>query len=1194
MYLKRLELIGFKSFAEKTVLEFGPGITAVVGPNGSGKSNIADALRWVLGEPSIRELRGSRVEDVIFAGAEKRRPLGFAEVSLTLDNSDGGLPVAFTEVVVTRRVDRGGEVEYLLNGSPCRLKDVHDLFLDTGLGRDSYSVIGQGRIDQVLSARPEDRRGVFEEAAGIARYRVRRREAARRLAETEQNLLRLGDLIQEVSARLADLAVQAETARRHQGLTAEVDRLERGLLALALVRTERALEGQRAREASAAGRMGEAERELEKAEAALGTARALAAALQEEGAALQATLADLAARLEQARGRARLAEQEARRAAEEAVRLESEIATSATRLREVEEEAGATAARAAQVAAERAEAEARLAGAEARLGDLRQAQEEARDQAESERARAFAAAEAAAERRNRAQAEERAGAEADRRLAQLGERQRALEKEERAARERTREVAARLEHLAGRRAELSRCLEAAGAASRQAEAEAKAHAAKLERLRARQGAVASRLALLEELRAGFEGFGRGTRTVLRGREEGKPWARGVVGAVAELVRADAAYERALEVALGGAVNDVVVESERVARACIEELKRSGGGRATFLPLDLVRPSGLSAAERAQLAAVPGFVGVAADLCRFDERVAPAIRHLLGRVAVARDLEAAIAMGRRTDLRLRIVTLDGELVSPGGAITGGAETGRGGGLLARERERAELAAERQALEQAIRQASAALEEARRRAGEAAREGAEAGEALRRVEVEAAALQAEAARWAAEADRLGRERDALAREAAALQAERSGGEEVRERLLREAEALEAEQAAAAAALEAALARAEALGREAEAAGRDVTALRVRLAELAQEERALAAQEDRVARERGRLRQELEDRQERLAAARRREEQARADLAIAREEEQARAAEREEAAGRKAALDRRLLEVQGQIAGLERQARQLRRTTQELQSLVAGARAEAARLEGELEGLRARAREQFGADPARLTAEALAPEEAQEARQRLAELREAILALGPVNLAAVEEHRQATERHAFLTAQARDLEEARESLYRAIDELDRRIESQFRSAFERIRREFRDVYRGLFEGGQADLVLLDESNLLETGVEIVVQPPGKKETPLAALSGGERALTAAALLFALLRVRPSPFVVLDEVDAALDEANVARFGRYLSELSKTTQVICITHQRGTMAVADALYGVTMEGNGVSRVVSVRLQDADRRLAG
>lgn len=1187
MYLKRLELIGFKSFAEKTVLEVGPGLTAVVGPNGSGKSNISDAIRWVLGEVSARQIRGTKMEDVIFAGSEGRKPTGYAQVSITLDNSDRTLPLDFAEVQITRRVDRGGESEYLINQVPCRLKDVQDLFLDTGIGKENYSVVGQGRVDEILSSKPEDRRSLFEEAAGIARYKARKKEATRRLDETEQNLLRIGDIISELETQMEGLAESARRAEIYQEVQGELKDLDVGLLAAGLTTAGSALAARTARIARAQHELVELTDRLERVETALETTRQLAAAKDLEAQSAQGFVLEATTRLERAEARTALARQQLHTAAGEVERLTGEAQQLERRLAVlVAEAAAAEAERAAQSgAAAVAAAELTAAEAAGTAGAAQVAQAQA--DLEAARRREVELLQGIAARRSGLSAAARAQEAGSERLARVtaAAAQAAAERAAIAARGRT-----QAERVAALDQERQSRVAAVGAAQqrlREAEATMQRAAGEGGAVREKLEAARARLALLEEMRREFEGFQRGARAVLLGRDKHAFWAKGVLGAVAEVVRARPEHERAFETALGAGVQNLITETDADAKAAIEHLKKTGSGRATFLPLNLIRPHDFSAAERQEIGAAPGILGVALDLCEFAPRYRPALSSLLGRVVVAQDMDAALAFGRKTGLRYRTVTLDGEVLAAGGALTGGASGGKETGLLSREREREQLQAlvETLGTERERLQAAHAAAGKERQVAEAALE--QGRQAVTAAELQLSRAQAELASLAGEEKRLGESEAAAQREVATVQAQAEADAAGGEALSAEIAALEAEhgqQTATLAALQAALARTQS---EAAAAGEQVGNLRVRRAALAEQETALAQRLQRLTADIAAMTEERSGKVAALERVQRHQTGAAAELASG----EAQAAEaRQDKAEREAelaALQARKLEIQGQANDCERELKVLRRQQAAAQQELQSSEVEETRLRLELENLTQRLYEHWGLVPAEVVGLELPAAEQPAARTRVGELRDRLRELGPVDLNAIAEYQNARERHGFLQQQRADLDEAKAGLHRAIAELDHRIQHHFLESFQTIRAEFSQVYRELFEGGSADLVLVDETDLLETGIEIIAQPPGKKPQPLSLLSGGERAMTACALVFSLLRVRPTPFVVLDEVEAALDEANVERVGRYLKSWSRGMQFVCITHQRPTMEVADALYGVTMEQAGISKIVSVRISD-------
>lgn len=1197
VYLKRMELYGFKSFAEKTALEFGPGITAVVGPNGSGKSNLSDALRWVLGEQNARLLRGSRMEEVIFSGSERRKALNVAEVSVTFDNGDGGLPLEYSEVSLTRRVYRDGSSEFTLNQVPCRLRDFTDLLTDTGIGREAYSVVGQGKIDEILSSRPEDRRGLFEEAAGIVRYKNRKREAMRKLEETNQSLLRVRDVLAELETQVGPLAEQARRAEEYAAVRSELAALEIALFQQRLSALRTRGNDIRQRNSTARQRVGEIEARVSSLEQEVEARREALAAHEEQGKVLQAEMYQagaaverLQSRLEMARERAETLDNDEQRVAKDIQGIDDRL-TAAGREDQAEQAIDDDLRRQLVLAeGELSRAEDNLTRVVQQLGDREAAVEGAKaeliDRLNDIASRRNLAAELAADLGNIRRKLDRA-AETARDLATQVERlaaERRRQEEALAGQETAfREIE---QVLAGRRDERAAV-----------EGESRHLAGRASAVRDRLNAIRSRLSLMEEMLREYEGYHKGVRSLLAGGALGGP-RQGICGVVAELIRVPAEYEAALEAALGNALQYIVTETDVVAERLIDHLKETRGGRATFLPLNLLRAQPEPPEDAA--AGMDGYVGRAVDLVECDPRYNTVLAHLLGRTIVARDLRAAVNIARATGLRARLVTLEGEVISPGGSITGGSPNPKTGGILGRSREQRELAAAVTSLEGELAEVRADAEARERRARELAAEVARLDDERRRRELDLAGRRKDLDRLGAELERLTREYSVATAEADQARTEIAERQARASAVAEEIDALEQVNTELKARIEAAGHGVRAAQAARERATEEVTAAKVRLATLRQEELARRERFDsREARraELGRERElkvsELESirkRKEELAAARVSQE---ADLAAMNEQRWA--LERTQAAW-ESERSRLVLALQG----LDKDLRLARRGLADWQSRLHSGELEEARLDMEEDGLVRQLEAEYGpgirgslreAAAAVLAGEGTGPDPAKfdhgRAAARVSELKQALADLGPVNPTAVEDYRRIRERHDFLAGQSRDLEEASASLYRAIAEIDERIKARFQESFVAIRANFRQAFRDLFGGGQADLALSDKENLLETGVEVVAQPPGKKLQSLSLLSGGERALTAIALLFAVLQYKPSPFCILDEIDAYLDEVNVERFANYLKTLAGRTQFIVITHQKGTMERADVLYGVTMEESGISRMVSVRLAD-------
>jgi chromosome segregation protein len=1185
LHLKRLEMAGFKSFVDRAELSFGPGITCVVGPNGSGKSNIVDAIRFVLGESNARELRGVRTEDVVFSGSEGRRAVGLAEVSLVLDNADAALPVDYSEVTITRRVTRSGESEYLINRVTVRQRDIHELFLDTGIGKEGYSVIGQGRIEEILSARSEERRGVFEEAAGIAKYKARKKETERKLVDNDANLVRLGDVVAELDAQLTGLEPEYRRALLYRTYQSELARLELDLYLDEFASAERSVESVVQRNAGLRRRLDDQRAVLVKLENSFsdGTAAVTTAGTGVEEAAR--CLAELTAAIERLRGDRAVAEERAASAERDLVRLAEDC-------RALEEQMTSADAPETVLKGSLAEVEARLGessrqreAGEAEWALCGKTQVEAAGRLERAKNVIFDLMHSVAQAQGRAkQAETRtavAASERERRLVSL-EQRRANREAQRGERD------GLLGRLTQSESDLGILSEKAGQARRQhqaavrrcAEMRAQSHRIQLE---ARD--LQSRLEVLDQMAEQLEGYQQGPRAVLAAHRDGKLVDAGIRGPVADLVTVPSPYRLAIETALGAAVQNIVIDTEEAARRLIGWLRANRQGRATFLPLDTVKPR----PWRGPKPEGPGVIGLAVDLCAFDAELRPAMENLLGNVLVTEDLETAVRVGRASGFSIRVVTIEGDVLHPGGALTGGSAPSRHDtGLLARRDARAKLAAElgqaRTRLDTVERELTE--ENARAAAAEAELTGAEAARDKTAAQCEMLKAAGEAA--ATRSDALSRDLAELEADGARLLAEAEHWATVRTRETEAATEVDDRLGAARLDLEACEAGRRSIEETLRSLGALVSDLRVSEARLGQER-------DGIVGELKGHRDRRLDAERRLASLREQARARRRDLEELRGsvEETTRKAEEtrrltEEARERLAACTAGRQDAEAKLAGVERDLRQASRTTMALQERLAEGEVEQARLESVLARVKARIGEQFGLGEADLASrKTILSDRAgtiELARQQRARLNE----LGATNLSVIAEFERVSARRDFLKQQRLDLEQAAAVLRRVIEEMETVMRRKFMERFRAIAEKFEVLFKKLFGGGRAQLRLADESNVLESGIEIMAQPPGKTLQNLTLLSGGERALTAAALLFAVLAVKPTPFCVLDETDAALDELNVHRYSQVLREFAEETQFIMVTHQKRTMESADVLYGITMEEAGVSRVVSVRLSDA------
>ena len=1184
MRLKRLELYGFKSFAQRTEIVFNEGITAIVGPNGSGKSNIGDAVRWVLGEQSARTLRGASMQDVIFSGTQKRRPLNYCEVSLVFDNEDHTLPLEYSEIMVTRRVYRSGESEYFLNRSACRLKDVIDLFRDTGIGKEGYSIIGQGRIDEILSRKGEDRRTVFEEAAGIVKFKARKEEADKKLARTMENMARVDDILDELKRQLDPLEEQSKNARIYLDLAAKLKELDMNLF---LVRSDRM-----------EARLREYDRDLQMIRSVLEQTEITLREKAEERDARQAEITGLDEKISGAHA-AMLAGMEA-------------VHTAGDALRDAEERKRGRQENRERIQAEIREGEERLAelerlsaesgtGSEERSGMLRE-QSEALEKAREEEEKARleqAGKEEALEAHKTAMMDavnRRAAALSDQtrlktmmtameeRLGEitgtLGAMKKAgvdLEGTVREARDRLKAEQEARDRLENGVREVRERLEAADASVIKAR---KDYDGKLAEMRDME----SRQKLLDEMSREMEGYANSVRSVVRyAREEGM---EKVYGPLNRLLSVPKEYETAMDMVLGNAQQNVVTEDEETAKTLIEFLRTNRLGRATFLPVSTVRPRTLTPKER-EVLNMPGCLGVASELIRCDEHFRGVAENLLGRTVVADNLDHGIAIMRRGGHEFRLVTLQGDVMHSGGSMTGGSAT-RSVNLFSRERELKELTEalargqdelerllkcmrDGQAEKDSLKVRSAdALEELHRQEIAVARET----ERLQSVEDEQRTHMLRISETDAAREQLMESMNQIGEQLSIADDRTERTEQSREEMEKEAAAL---QQAASEARQAAEERAA-----------ETMRLTLAVNDLRHELEILQRDRDRLEQERERLLREQEQRRNTIGEMDAQDASdgiREAELRKALEEATAEQAGRERITGElEQARSARQALLKELLDGMEGLHQSFSRDSDKAHRLELGR----ARTEGDLKALRDRIWNMYevtyaGAEEFRRPEGINVTEADREAAQLSAEIH----ALGPVNVRAVEEYARTKARYDELYVQREDLEKAEKDLRDLIARLLGQMRETFTERFALLQGYFTETFTRLFGGGHAELQLTDPEDPLNCGIEIIAQPPGKKLQLLSLLSGGEKTLTAIAILFATLKLKPTPFCILDEIEAALDDANIGYFADYLSEYSRSTQFVVITHRKGTMERANGLYGVAMEEQGVSRMVSVSLQD-------
>lgn len=1184
MKLKKLELYGFKSFAQRTEIVFDEGITGIVGPNGSGKSNIGDAVRWVLGEQSAKTLRGASMSDVIFNGTQKRKPLSYCEVSLVFDNDDHALAMEAAEVMVTRRVYRNGESEYYLNRTACRLKDVVDLFRDTGIGKEGYSIIGQGRIDEILSRKSEDRRQVFEEAAGIVKFKARKEEADKKLQRTLENLERVDDILDELTKRLKPLEEQSRNARVYLELSTELKDLD---LNLFLIRSDRAR-----------ARLSELESELLTVQTIL--------------ADTESNLTDKTARRDETQNRIDQLEEAITKARTELMECAEHVHESQKKLSALQSRRETRSENRQRIVREQEEAQERLAEIEkdhvriqadvekqhSLIADAEQilrATQEAAEKAQAKEKEADAALEAQkaavidqmnrlSDVRNDKTRLNTMQAQMETRLTEIEESSGALQEQEAALREALTAVEKQLETENQHQQQCQEKLAQARQASDEADAAYANLRADVEKQSADMQAAASRHNVLTEMTRDMEGYNMAVRRAMTyAKQRG---LTGVKGVLAQLMTVPQAYETAIDMALGAAQQNIVTDTEETAKELINYLRQNRLGRATFLPMSAIRGKTLYGNERNALK-LPGCLGVASELVQCAPEYRGIVENLLGRTVIADNLDHGIPIMRAGNHAFRLVTLEGDVMHSGGSMTGGSAQSKVSNLLSRERELKELTAKLQTGRAELDKCRQELTQRQQTAQEKRQKVSDAVNALHQQEIAVAREQARRESVSADLNthlqrmqeteqarvQLHQSLEDIRQQLETIEHQRTGAQGDQSAM--EQKTIEMQNALVKARAEASAENDRLMVRTLQ-----LSDLRHGLSDLERDEAHAQQDQAQILREQERREQLLHEMDELDAIDENDMKREKAESAR-RQKEQL----RQESAAQ--AIEQRRSQAQSDLRDILSDMENLHEAYNRDSEKLHKTELAKARIEGDQKNLQNRIWDTYkltyaGAEEFRRT-----PFDEKESDRRAAELQGQIRALGTVNVGAVEEYAETKARVDDLTTQQQDLKRAEMDLRELIERLLIQMRSTFVENFSKMQGYFAETFTRLFGGGHAELKLMDPDDPLNCGIEVNAQPPGKKLQLLSLLSGGERALTAIAILFAMLKLKPTPFCILDEIEAALDDANIGYYADYLKEYSKGTQFIVVTHRKGTMERCNSLFGVAMEEQGVSRMVSVSLQD-------
>ena len=1186
MYLKALEIQGFKSFPDKTVLNFGEDITAIVGPNGSGKSNISDAIRWVMGEQNSRQLRGAKMEDVIFGGTEKRRAMGFAQVTLVIDNTEHIFNRDEAEVAVTRRYYRSGESEYYINRQSVRLKDVNELFMDTGMGREGYSIIGQGKIDEILSVRSDDRREVFEEAAGISKFRHRKEESERKLQRTEENLVRINDKITELELQVEPLRKQAETAKKYLVLRDELRTLEISVWLENLQKLKADRLKLQADFETAQADQKKAQDELDRVYA---QAEECSRLLHENDCAAEEKRGRISA-LESAIGEhesaAAVARTTAQHHAETIERMDREMSESRSRTESLHEQMQVMARRMEEIDASARTLENEIAALCEEMRGSSDAAAAAATQLEQLRRREAQEVAGAAQAQAELSAITAGSDEIAQRTAELTEE---LTQSEEKLTQTRREAAQNEKELLSAREEEQAAANIIGGHSLKMEGRqrrAKESIEQKNQLSLQEKTISDRIRLLSEMEKEYEGFSKAVKIVMRAAEART--LSGIHGPVGNLIHTDKDCSVAIEIALGGALQHIVVDTKNDGKNAIGLLKQRDGGRATFLPLDTIR--GRSLRENG-LENEYGFVGIASELVRCDGRYGSVIENLLGATVVVEDLDCGIQMAKRHDNRFRIVTLDGQVINAGGSMTGGSVS-RNAGILSRSGELEQLHKKLKKIQSQLQDATLLAESANRELQKAQYELEVARDQQRQANDRVLTLEGRKNHYDMLIESLEQQQESLRIQKENLQ-KRSTDDAGRMDTIRRTIADFTARA------EETREEIEMLQRRQETARQGLGEMTDRLTEKKAQQAALSAEGESARRsmeDLSRLRESLEGEHTDRESLRAQMEQA---MAQARAEEERQQQEARELRGGIEEHRQALQKLSEEKMALETRRSQTDRLSRTCNDTLLNCEREVTRLEGKLNGSALEEKqildklwERYELSHSDAQALRVELESVPKATRRIGELNREIKGLGAINIGAIEEFDRVNTRYTYLSDQRNDVEKAKEELLGIIEEITKQMTEIFATQFEILKQSFQETFLELFGGGRATLELEDENDILRCGIEIKAQPPGKQLKTLSLLSGGEKAFVAIALYFAILKVHPTPFCVMDEIEAALDESNVVRYARYMRRIAGKTQFIVITHRRGTMEEADVLYGITMQERGVSTVLTANLNELSKEM--
>ena len=1182
MYLKRLEMQGFKSFADKTVLEFRPGITAVIGPNGSGKSNISDSIRWVLGEQSMKSLRGSKAEDVIFAGTQNRKSLGFAEASIVIDNSDGKLPIEYNEVTVTRKLYRSGETGYFINKVPCRLKDILELFMDTGIGKDGYSIIGQGKIDEILSNKSEDRRHIFEEAAGIVKYRVRKVESEKKLEQTKLNLLRINDILTEIEGQIEPLKIQSEKAKRFLSLRDELKNIEIGLFVYNINTYKERLEQIVADLKVIESQEKEENTKLETSQKSKEELKNKIDELATEIENMQNLGFESKTKIEQINSQISVSNERIVNNSNNIERLTKEIEEQKQRIQDFNEEKETKFSKKENLSKNKEKFEAQLKEKEDELEEISKKLSAKELEIEEKKKKVESDTDSRYERLSEINTYEVNYQNLEKTKKSTKEELESSISELDSNRLKKQEASKEFLDIDNARNKIIKQINEIKAKKEESIGVIKQYDDKINRLTAEYRMKESRCKFLVETEKEKDGYIKSVKSLLLALDRDVTLRSGVEGVLANLISVDKKYEVAIQMCLGQSMQNIVTATENDAKKLIEYLRQNNLGRASFLPISSVHGRKL---EKITNKNINGVIGIASDLIKFDKKYQDIIFNLLGRTVIVENMDTAIALAKQNNYSFRIVTLEGDVINPSGAISGGSVEKKTVNILGRSREIEELKDILNKLDSEIKKVSKEKEEYSQQTADIIEQSAKIEKQLQDMEITYATkkqavqiLDEQIVKLEEKKEKFKKRIEEIEQEQKNIETSKDGTKQVIENLEKEIAELNEE-----------IKKFAELNKDDQQyiddLNTDITDLKISVSSFDESGVSLDEMIERIEQDIKNATQSIEDKQKEIESIK--EETSKTEeiiIDLGKEIDRIKA-EVSNSSDKIEELKQERLEKNEELEKIEKVIEEQFNLLKDIREQIVKIESKKTKQEQDIDDLINKLWEEYEITPNNAQ-EYKKPDNVQLAQKRTAELRKEIADLGSINIDAIEDYKKMSERYEFMNSQRYDLEESIAKLRNVIAEMTTTMQNQFAEKFKQINKNFNEVFVELFGGGKAELILEDETNLLDCGIDIRVQPPGKKLQNMMLLSGGEKALTAIAILFAILKINPAPFCVLDEIEAALDDVNVNRYALYLKKFSKDTEFLVITHRKGTMEMADTVYGITMEEKGISKLLSMKLK--------